>query len=114
MTFPLELNVRPMLEMMATPAAHKRLIVYATDHFIPPDEFLKESLAWLDRYPGPVRSRLNGIDLQRPSHSKKFLTLSQTMLLLASNLSSWVLRERITRNWSSTRKFFSTTYPSPS
>jgi cephalosporin-C deacetylase-like acetyl esterase len=55
MACPLELDVRPMFEMLGTPAQHKRLVVYPTDHFIPPDEFLRESLAWLDRYLGPVR-----------------------------------------------------------
>jgi serine/threonine protein kinase/dienelactone hydrolase len=57
MTFPLELNVKPMFEMMATPAEHKRLKLYPTDHFIPTDELLKESLAWLDTYLGPVQYR---------------------------------------------------------
>jgi dienelactone hydrolase len=55
MLFPLELNVKPMFEMIATPEEHKRLKVYQTDHFIPPDEFLKETLAWLDKYLGPVQ-----------------------------------------------------------
>jgi serine/threonine protein kinase/dienelactone hydrolase len=55
LAFPLELNVKPMFEMIATPEEHKRLVVYPTDHFVPPDEFLKESLAWLDRYLGPVQ-----------------------------------------------------------
>jgi dienelactone hydrolase len=55
MTFPLELNVKPMFEMIGTPEEHKRLKIYPTDHFIPPDELLKESLAWLDTYLGPVQ-----------------------------------------------------------
>ena len=55
LAFPLELNVRPMFTMLGTPAKDKRLVVYPTDHFIPTDEFLKESLAWLDKYLGPVQ-----------------------------------------------------------
>ncbi|MGB6648336.1 MAG: protein kinase, partial [Bacteroidota bacterium] len=55
MTFPVELNVRPMFDMIATPAEDKRLKLYPTDHFIPPDELLKESLGWLDKYLGPVQ-----------------------------------------------------------
>ncbi|MGB5872849.1 MAG: SUMF1/EgtB/PvdO family nonheme iron enzyme, partial [Bacteroidota bacterium] len=55
LAFPLELNVKPMFEMIGTPEKHKRLVVYPTDHFVPPDEFLKESLAWLDKYLGPVQ-----------------------------------------------------------
>ena len=52
---PLERNVRPMFEMLGTPPEHKRLKIYPTDHFIPSDEFVKESLAWLDKYLGPVQ-----------------------------------------------------------
>jgi hypothetical protein len=55
LAFPLELNVKPMFEMIGTPEEQKRLVVYPTDHFVPPDEFLKESLAWLDKYLGPVQ-----------------------------------------------------------
>jgi pimeloyl-ACP methyl ester carboxylesterase len=55
MTFPLELAVRPMFDLLGTPAKDKRLVVYPTDHFVPTDEFMKETLAWLDRYLGPVK-----------------------------------------------------------
>jgi len=55
LTFPVDLNVKPMFEMIATPAEHKRLRIFPTDHFVPPDEFLKETLAWLDKYLGPVQ-----------------------------------------------------------
>jgi dienelactone hydrolase len=55
LSYTLELNVKPMFEMLGTPARDKRLIVYPTDHFIPANEFLKESLAWLDKYLGPVK-----------------------------------------------------------
>ncbi len=54
---PLDLSVTPMFEMLGTPPEHKRLKVYATDHFIPSDEFVKESLAWLDKYLGPVQHK---------------------------------------------------------
>ena len=55
LAFPLELNVKPMFEMLGTPAKDKRLVVYPTDHFVPTDEFLKESLTWLDKYLGSVQ-----------------------------------------------------------
>jgi len=29
--------------------------LYETDHIPPRNEFIKESLAWLDRYLGPVK-----------------------------------------------------------
>jgi dienelactone hydrolase len=53
-TFPLETSVRPMFELLGTPAEHKALKIYETDHFIPRNELIKETLNWLDRYFGPV------------------------------------------------------------
>jgi eukaryotic-like serine/threonine-protein kinase len=53
-TFPYEASVKPMFDLLGTPAAHKRLVVYDTDHFVPRNELIKETLAWLDRYLGPV------------------------------------------------------------
>jgi pimeloyl-ACP methyl ester carboxylesterase len=49
-----EAEVRPMYQLLGTPEDHKRLIVYDTDHFIDHREVVKETLAWLDRYLGPV------------------------------------------------------------
>ena len=48
-------QVKPMFDLLGTPAEHKRLILYDTDHIPPRNEFIKETLAWLDRYLGPVR-----------------------------------------------------------
>ncbi|MCK5572563.1 MAG: SUMF1/EgtB/PvdO family nonheme iron enzyme, partial [Bacteroidetes bacterium] len=50
MFFPLELQVKPMYDLLGTPQEHKSLKLYPTDHFIPIDELVKESLAWLDKY----------------------------------------------------------------
>ncbi len=55
MTFPFDTTVKPMFDLLGTPAENKRLKVYDTDHFIPQNEYVKESLAWLDRYLGPVK-----------------------------------------------------------
>jgi hypothetical protein len=44
-----------MYELLGTPDEHKELKVYETDHFIPRNEVIKETLAWLERYLGPVR-----------------------------------------------------------
>jgi dienelactone hydrolase len=49
-----EAEVQPMYQLLGTPEEHKRLIVYDTDHFIDHREVVKETLAWLDRYLGPV------------------------------------------------------------
>jgi dienelactone hydrolase len=47
-------EVQPMYELLGTPQDHKRLIVYDPDHFIDRREVVNETLAWLDRYLGPV------------------------------------------------------------
>jgi formylglycine-generating enzyme required for sulfatase activity/tRNA A-37 threonylcarbamoyl transferase component Bud32/dienelactone hydrolase len=52
--FDVERQVKPMFELLGTPAADKRLIFYDTDHIPPRAEYIKETLAWLDKYLGPV------------------------------------------------------------
>ncbi len=51
----LETGIKPMFDLLGTSAEHKQLKVYETDHIPPRNEFIKETLAWLDRYLGPVR-----------------------------------------------------------
>jgi dienelactone hydrolase len=53
--FPPETSSQPMLDLIATPREDKRLILYETDHIPPRTEYIKETLAWLDQYLGPVR-----------------------------------------------------------
>jgi serine/threonine protein kinase/cephalosporin-C deacetylase-like acetyl esterase len=55
MVFPYETTVKPMYDYMGTPEEHKVLKLYDTDHYIPYNELIKESLAWLDKYLGPVK-----------------------------------------------------------
>ena len=55
MRFPLDTTVRPALDRLGTPEKDKKLKIYETDHYIPKREIMTESLAWLDRYLGPVR-----------------------------------------------------------
>jgi eukaryotic-like serine/threonine-protein kinase len=52
---PVETAIKPMFDLLGTPADRKRLILYETDHIPPVNEFIKETLAWLDRYLGPVK-----------------------------------------------------------
>jgi serine/threonine protein kinase/dienelactone hydrolase len=52
MTFPYETSAKPMFDLLGTPKEDKVLKLYDTDHFIPRNEFIKESLAWLDKYFG--------------------------------------------------------------
>jgi hypothetical protein len=43
-----------MFDLLGTPAEHKQLKLYDTDHVPPRNEFIKETQAWLDKYLGPV------------------------------------------------------------
>jgi len=53
--FPYEISIKPMFDLLGTPDEHKELKLYETDHIPPRNEFIKETLAWLDRYLGPVK-----------------------------------------------------------
>jgi formylglycine-generating enzyme required for sulfatase activity/dienelactone hydrolase len=53
---PFETDARPMYELLGTPAPDKRLHLVDSDHWIPRTEVIRESLAWLDRYLGPVEA----------------------------------------------------------
>jgi dipeptidyl aminopeptidase/acylaminoacyl peptidase len=55
LTVPFEETAKPMFDLLGTPKGQKELRVYDTDHFVPRNELIKESLNWLDRYLGPVR-----------------------------------------------------------
>jgi dienelactone hydrolase len=50
----LQSRAEPMFKLLGTPPEHKRQIVYETDHFIPRKDLIKETLAWYDKYLGPV------------------------------------------------------------
>jgi formylglycine-generating enzyme required for sulfatase activity/dienelactone hydrolase len=47
-------SAKPLFELIGTPEEHKDFKVYETDHIPPKSEYIKETLAWLDRYLGPV------------------------------------------------------------
>ena len=53
--FPYETSIKPMFDLLGTPDEHKELKLYQTDHIPPRNELIKETLAWLDRYLGPVQ-----------------------------------------------------------
>ena len=53
--FPYETNARIMFERLATSSDQKEQKVYNSDHYIPRNELIKETLAWLDRFLGPVK-----------------------------------------------------------
>jgi dienelactone hydrolase len=52
--FPVESSQMPLFKGLGTPAADKRRIEFEIGHQFLPTEFARESLAWLDRYLGPV------------------------------------------------------------
>ncbi len=51
---PPETSSQPMFDLLGTPSEDKRIIFYETDHIPPRTEYIKETLAWLDKYLGPV------------------------------------------------------------
>ena len=51
-----EKGIKPMFDLLGTPDEHKSLKLYDTDHIPPRADFIKETLAWLDKYLGPVYS----------------------------------------------------------
>ncbi len=53
--FPYDTSQVPFYELLGTPQDHKKLVVYEFGHAIPATDRARESLAWLDRYLGPVR-----------------------------------------------------------
>jgi formylglycine-generating enzyme required for sulfatase activity/tRNA A-37 threonylcarbamoyl transferase component Bud32/dienelactone hydrolase len=53
--FPSEMAQKPFFELLGTAASDKRWILYEGGHDIPRTELIRESLAWLDKYLGPVR-----------------------------------------------------------
>jgi hypothetical protein len=55
MIFLYETRAKPMFDLLGTPEEDKVQKVYETDHFVPRNEFIKETLAWLDKCFGPVR-----------------------------------------------------------
>jgi eukaryotic-like serine/threonine-protein kinase len=53
--FPYVTSQVPMFNMIGTPFAHKRHVVFETGHYVPRVQLIKEVLDWLDLYLGPVR-----------------------------------------------------------
>lgn len=53
--FPVELAQKPFFQMLGTPSDRKKYIVYEGGHDVPRTALITETLAWLDKYLGPVR-----------------------------------------------------------
>jgi len=51
---PIETSVKPFFDQLGTPAEHKEIRLFPTDHIPPMDDFIRETLDWLDEYLGEV------------------------------------------------------------
>ena len=55
--WPVDTHQKPLFELMGTPPEHKKHVIYKAGHLpLPRGPMLKEILAWLDKYQGPVNS----------------------------------------------------------
>jgi pimeloyl-ACP methyl ester carboxylesterase len=52
--FPVETAQRPMFRLLGTPPDRKRQVIVEGGHFVPRTQLVRETLAWLDKYLGPV------------------------------------------------------------
>jgi dienelactone hydrolase len=52
--YPYETAQKPFFELLGTPKEDKKFFVKETSHLVPRTDLIRETLAWLDRYLGPV------------------------------------------------------------
>ena len=55
--FTVDASQEPLFRFLGTPAEHKRHLLYDSEHNLPRNEMIKETLNWLDKYLGPVKSK---------------------------------------------------------
>ena len=55
--FPVETSQLPLFRLLGAPEKDKRQVIAEGGHWPPQDLLVKETIDWLDRYLGPVRSR---------------------------------------------------------
>jgi dipeptidyl aminopeptidase/acylaminoacyl peptidase len=55
--FPLDVSQKPMFQALGTPDSDKRLVLVNGGHVPPRMDVVKDVLAWLDRYLGPVETK---------------------------------------------------------
>ena len=53
--FPVETAIKPMFNLLGTPAQRKRNVLYETGHTVPRNQLIRETLDWLDHYLGQVQ-----------------------------------------------------------
>ena len=52
--FPYETSQLPFYTFLGTPKENKQILVYEGGHSVPTTQLIKETLAWFDRFLGPV------------------------------------------------------------
>ncbi len=52
--FPVETSQKPFFRLLGTPPEQKRYVIHESGHFVPRTRLIAETLAWYDRYLGPV------------------------------------------------------------
>jgi serine/threonine protein kinase len=52
--FNYEASIKPMFDLLGTPDELKELKLYETDHIPPKNDFIRDTLEWLDKFLGPV------------------------------------------------------------
>ena len=55
--FPVQTSQKPMYELLGTPRDHKKQYIYEASHAVPSNLVAKQSLEWLDRYFGSVKTK---------------------------------------------------------
>jgi pimeloyl-ACP methyl ester carboxylesterase len=55
MYFPVEISQKPMYNFLGTPEKDKKILIYDTGHLVPRTDLIRETLAWYDKYLGPVK-----------------------------------------------------------
>ena len=53
--FPLNRSAQPAFEFLGTNPEDKRMVTYPTEHALPKNERIHESLDWLDKYFGSTQ-----------------------------------------------------------
>ena len=54
MFFPIETSQKPMFDLLGTQKEDKKLFIYESGHLVPRVDLVRETLAWFDKYLGPV------------------------------------------------------------
>jgi len=58
LSLPYTTKVKPVFNLLGTPEEDKDLILCDSDHYIPRNTVIKESIQWFNRYLGPVDKKV--------------------------------------------------------